>query len=1373
MRLALFLALLISVFDGFAAPRPLTVKRMGLEQGLSQVTARVIAQDGPGQVWIGTESGLNIHDGAHVRHLRHDPEDPRSLSDNYIRALLAGPGGDMWVGTMGGGLNRWLAAEERFERYPFGTPAGLPSAEVEALLQTTGGTLWIGHGGGLSRLDSAKGSYTHFSQSSDGPLGAVRALAQTPDGAIWLGGQGGLWRLSPDTTQIERVPTLATKPILALRVASDGNLWVGTETAGLHRVDPASRQVQSISGGPGPEVTAIAEDPQGAIWFATWAGGISRIDPASGHIETWNNAAPAPTSLSSTHVVSLMVDHSGVLWAGTFDAGANLVMPYGSAFEHHAYDVTRAANGGLVWPMVWAFAEGPDGAIWVGTQRGMNRYDAQLDRAEVYLADGGRCSGLGLGRDVRAILPEGERLLWLALADGGLVRLDPATCQHRIWRKELTTATRARLLLRDKQGMLWVGTDKGLNRLDPASGLVTHYTAQGQPGSLPHNRIRSLYQDAQGTLWVGTSGGLSRWEPPTQEDGGAGQFTTWRAADGLLSDNDVRAIHRDEDGILWLATGMGLTRLDLQQRRARFFYEKQGLSNNTLYTAIPDGPDLWISSNDGLTRFNRQTLEATRFHRGDGLQSSEFNFNAWLRTRAGDLLLGGNGGFNRLHIDRLGHPVPAPRLQLLYQADGAARLQPTPQSAVPGTDALLELEGNGIRVVPQVLHYLNSQRNGWRYRLLGSRNEHWKHAAPGQLEVLYDNLSPGTYRFQAVGYTGGGVESGPPQELAFRVLPPLWLRPWAIALEMLLFVGLAWALAGLRTRTLRGRATRMQAEIDSKTREISDQNERLNQQATELARLLDSQSDFYRRVAHELKTPLSLITLPLDQLRHTTQGAEAPGVDNALATLVRGVERLELLVTELTRAAFDPRGADLAWTQQQTFCLGAFLTPMAELYRQAAQARGTALHTAPLPDAAVTLHRAVLEDVLHNLLSNAVKYTLAGGTITLAVELNSESSALRVTVSDTGPGLTPEECSRIFEAGYRTAQATASGTGGHGQGLHICHSRLLAVGGSIVVCSESGKGCVFSAEIPATWSCGEASRPLGTATLYPNTAPGDERPQLLVVEDDPDLQIALFHTLEPHYALRLAANVADALAQAREHLPDLIVCDRMLPDGDGLSVLDQLRHDQDTSHIPIVLLTAMADQHSQQQGWQNLADDYITKPFDPQTLRLRIDSHLANRRRTRAWALAQLAQLTQFAGAPGEAAPTLAAPGTPEEAIPGPATNVPPLSHVDAQYLARLESTVFSLLPQGGCDLEAVAQRMGQSTRTLQRKLQALYGCGFSDYVAELQLRQAKALLREGASAKRAALEAGYSSPSYMGRVFRKRLGCTPSEYQSGQPGSE
>ena len=277
--------------------------------------------------------------------------------------------------------------------------------------------------------------------------------------------------------------------------------------------------------------------------------------------------------------------------------------------------------------------------------------------------------------------------------------------------------------------------------------------------------------------------------------------------------------------------------------------------------------------------------------------------------------------------------------------------------------------------------------------------------------------------------------------------------------------------------------------------------------------------------------------------------------------------------------------------------------------------------------------------------------------------------------------------------------------------------------------------------------------------------------KILIVDDEQEIAdlVSLYLTNEGFQVFKFY-NAADAWNCIQTENLDLAILDVMLPDMNGFELCQKIR---EKYQYPVIMLTAKGEGIDKITGLTLGADDYITKPFDPQTLRLRIDSHLANRRRTRAWALAQLTQLTQFAGAPGEAAPTLAAPGAAEEATPSPVTNVPPLSHVDAQYLARLESTVLSLLPQGGCGLEAVAERMGQSTRTLQRKLQALYGCGFSDYVAELQLRQAKALLREGTSAKRAALEAGYSSQSYMSRVFRKRLGCTPSEYQSRQPCTE
>lgn len=1330
---AVLVVLLLVVTTVFADARPLTARRIGPEQGLSQVTARTLAQDAAGLIWIGTENGLNVYDGLRFSHFRHDPEDPASLSDNYVRALLPDGEGGMWVGTLGGGLNRYVAATGRFIRYAVGEPGGLPSGDVEALLEAADGALWIGHGAGASRFDAANGRFTHFRADAAGDLGMVQALAQTQDGDLWLGrSRGGLRRIGADGVQTVELPVKGA--VLAMHVASDGDLWVGTEMGGLFRIDPRVGEARRVPGEYDAEVTSILQDEQGAIWFGTWSGGLYRLDPHDGSLENHRSRAMVPTSLSSDTVIGLMRDRSGGLWVGTYDAGLNMVMPHDGALEHHAFDPSRP--DGLMHSMVWSFAEDPDGAIWVGTRRGLNRFDPVHRRMERYLASG-RCSGLGIGVDVRAVLPD-RRQLWLGLADGGLILLDPESCTRSTY-SELLTSRRVRLLLRDTEGDLWIGTDHGLNRLDPVSGWVRHYQADGREGSLPHSRIRSLYQDGHGMLWVGTSGGLSRYDPAT--DG----FVTWTRTQGSLSDDDVRGIYRDESGILWLATGIGLTRLDPESGEARFFYERHGLSNNTLYSVIPDGPWLWITSNGGLTRFDRHTHATLRFDQGDGLQSNEFNFNAYLKTAAGDLLLGGIGGFNLLRPERLLRDAVAPDLHLAWQI-GERRAAIGPAAPPPGIDPI-ELDGGSIRFEPRVLHYLNSKRNGYRYRLLGY-DEDWVHAPATRGELSYSDLPAGEYRFQIVGFTGSGVESGPPLELALRVPRPLWRQPWIVLPGLAALLGVAWFLAALRTRALRYRAARLQAEVEAKTAEIA-------RQAGQLERLLAEQSGFYRRIAHELKTPLTLVSLPLVRLNGLAD--RRTEVRDPVSTIARGVERLDQLVEELTDVALGQR--DNRALERQTFGLAAFLLPFVGLYRHSAEAGGKSLKFAPVPDVAITLHRAVFEDVLHNLLTNAVKYSRDGGRISAAVELRAASGTLRLCVEDDGPGLSAADCERIFDSGFRTPWAMARDPGGHGEGLHICRSRLRAIGGEVAVQSEAGRYCRFIAEFPSTWS-GEA-RPIGTETDLrgsgrrfedgPVHDPVDVPPrsELLFVEDDPDLSRALAGAFQSHYRVHFASALGDGLKQAKEHMPNLVVCDRMLPDGDGLDLLAKLKADPDTSHIPVVILTALSDPASQQEGWRSLADDYVAKPFQPETLRLRIESHLENRRRTREWARAQLI-IDPFDKAASEKMVA---------ATEGTAT--------DARYVQRLETAVFSRLEQSDCRLETVAGDLGQSPRTLQRKLQALYGCGFAEYVVDLQIRRARTLLEAGASVKRAALEAGFSSQSYMSRVFRKRLGKSPSEYRT------
>lgn len=1339
--IGIFMALLgqlLGVPPASAEPAPLNVRRIGPEQGLSQVTARTLAQDAHGLIWIGTENGISVYDGLNFSYLRHDPEDDASLSDNYVRALLPDTAGGMWVGTLGGGLNRYVAETRRFERYPALESGGLPSADVEALFQAADGMLWIGHGAGASRLDPTTRAVSHVLEDATGALGAIHAIAQTADGDVWLGRmQGHLRRIAADGIYAVVLPV--DGPVLALHTSHDGTLWIGTERDGLLRIDPRSGRVEAIPGDYDREVTSILQDEQGAVWFGTWSEGLYRLDPQTGRIENHRARQAVPNSLSSNTIISLMRDRSGVLWAGTYDAGLNLVMPYDGALAFHGFDPAR--QDGLIHSMVWSFAEGPKGELWIGTRRGLNRLDRATGTWERFLASGS-CSGLGMGMDVRAILPDGNQL-WLGLADGGLVLLDPDSCRHRRY-GDLLTSRRVRLLLRDADGELWIGTDHGLNRLDPVSGWMRHYRADGREGSLPHHRVRSLNQDSQGVLWVGTSGGLSRYDP--RDD----RFVTFTRGQGHLSDDDVRGIHRDDAGVLWLATGIGLTRLEPDSGTAQFFYERQGLSNNTLYSVIPDGPYLWITTNGGLTRFDRRTHAVIRFDHGDGLQSNEFNFNAYLKTSAGELLLGGIAGFNLLRPQRLLGDTAAPQLHLTY------RLGDEPARIVPRSDGVrFVAHGGNIRFQPRVLHYLNSKRNGYRYRLLGHQDD-WRYAPVSQHEISYVDLPPGDYRFQIVGYTGSGVESGAPLEVDLHVPRPLWQQPWMLVVAFGVLLVLAWLLGALRTRALRIKAARLQAEVNAKTGEIAQQNVRLNLQADELERLLADQSTFYRRVAHELKTPLTLVSLPLQRLHDLAD--RRTEVRDAVSTIARGVERLDQLVEQLTVVALDSSGQRLS--SRETFGLAAFMLPLIGFYRRGAESAGKNLQATPIPDAAVTLHREVFEDVLHNLLGNAVKYTRENGRILVSVELLESSATLRLSVEDDGPGLGPDDCERIFDSGFRTARATQCDPGGHGEGLHICRSRLQAVGGRIEVFSEAGEGCRFVAELPCTWSgVQRAVDPVQalpavdrrqTEACVSDDSTAQQGAEILFIEDDPDLRQALASSFAQHYRARFAGGLAEGLALAREWIPELIVCDRMLPDGDGLTLVAQLKNDPDTSHIPVVMLTALADPVSQQEAWRCLADDYVAKPFQPETLRLRLDSHLENRRRIREWARAQLMN--------SQEAPSSAA---------SPELHTPVLSAVESDYLRRLENAVLAHLGQGDCRLETIADAVGQSPRSLQRKLQALYGCGFTDYVVDLQLRRARELLEAGASAKRAALEAGFSSQSYMTRVFRKRLGTTPSAYRA------
>ncbi len=1341
---------------------PLSVARLTLEQGLSQSTVYAIAQDQSGYIWFGTADGVDIYDGYRFRHLRQGPSGSASLSDNYVRSLLIDRKGIVWIGTLGGGLNRYDPVSQEWTHYRASSDRvhGLLSDDVYSIYESADGDIWTGSEAGVSRLDPARGIFHHYPSSvpetSDGVTsGIIRAITQTGDGDLWFGSaSSGLSRFDPETETFTRYRhdssdshSLSNNSINAIYEDSQQRLWIGTEYGGLNRFDRQSGQfirfVQNKENSDGlndSEVTSVIEDRDGWLWLGTWSGGLNRFDPDSGRFLHYRSSKASTSSLSSDTVISLFEDRSGVLWAGTYDNGANRIAYQGVDFPHYRYDPLQ--KEGLRSRMVWAFAEDLQGDIWIGSKKGLSRL-APAEGTVPAAVSNAQCNGALESADIRSIVVDSP-WLWLGTAGGGLLKLNPETCDTRHFRSRQNdpntlSNNHARLLLRDDEGFLWIGTKQGLNRLDPETGDIDRFPVDAlNPAALPHARIRALYQDSQGVLWVGTSGGLSRYDKEQK------RFFTLTAEQGALSGNDVRSVYRDSAGVLWIATGSGLTRYDLRDNEARFFYEKDGLSNNTLYGIMPDGKYLWITTNNGLSKFDTESFTVRTYDGSDGLQSNEFNFNAYLKTRNDAFLVGGVNGFNYFRPKQFGSLKTLPELQIsgsVYNEDG---LSGPLTKKDPENPLVLKQSDRKIVFHISVLHYLNPEKNSYRYRLKGYE-DHWKLSRATDQAITFAGLPQGEYSLEVEALAGNGMKSSEISTWHFRVQPSPWQSVWAWMGYMAALATFFWGMLRLRTAAYRRRERKLQNLIESNTAELHLRNQQLDEQARELERMMDAQDAFYLRTAHELRTPLSLIRAPAEIL---SNGQSCNGSERHTGIILQGTERLQRLIDQMLAAAVNKA---IHEPGTQTFDLRSFVKPLIEAHRGRAEQRGVSVLESPIPDAAVTLNRSALEDILHNLIDNAVKYTPDGGKV--SVEVMPERDQLRVSVTDTGIGIEPGEQQKVFERQYRGHQASSRTPEGEGVGLYTVSQAASSCGGEICLESEPGRGSCFRVWLPCLSTGGAAVTSDACGYQLPATAQtctDDQSSEtagtetLLIIEDDPSLQQVLDLLLRPQYKLIFTASAEQGMQAARTQLPALILCDVMLPDGCGFDVTRTLKNDDTTSHIPIIHLTALGDPENKITGLRCSADDYIVKPFSAEELKLRIATQIQNRIRQREWCRRRFLFSAE--------------PDTTEDN--------PGISSADLSFIESLEEQVSVLLRKRQCNLDSVAQAMHQSGRTVQRKIKNILGCSYTEYVQSQQLKMSRELLESGLSVKESAYLSGFSDPTHLNRLFKSQYGTTPGQHR-------
>lgn len=780
-----------------------------------------VSQDASGFMWVGTQGGLARFDGYSYRNFLPDPSDPAALPDGYVRTLLPDAGG-MWIGTSTSGLGYFDARTERFHTWrpdPSGR-TGPRSGDVDALLRTADGTLWIGGDGGLDRLPPHGRTFAAVAwpRGADSPV--VWALLRDRRGVIWIGAQDGLYEIPAGASVIRRSIVPDVQPIYSLFEDDAGRLWAGSASK-LWQLDAGRRNARAIVSTPADphslaagQQWSLIEPRPGVLWAGT-DNAISSIDLRTGAIRRILADNDDPTSLASGRAVQFFRDRSGLIWVADHIGGLLLDNPYSHGLYHLSStrpDIGPAMSGGAIsvavtsqgtlWEggldgklalldphgvrtrsvllpnraAIQALLVEPDGALWIGTTNGLCRLEAAASVV--------RCpAGPAIGNEsIYSLLDDGRRLwiggsngLFIASRNGALVHIGHGNGPHALPNDQV------RSLLRDRRGRVWIGTENGLSRYD-ANGAIVHYAYDPRdPNSLGAGGVTTLAQDRSGRIWAGANGG------PLDIISEAGGTTTIRhlgVADGMPHEN-VDGLAEDSRGSMWAATDKGIAQID------------------------------------------ERTLHVRAFGIADGVSEAGFWAGAVAQARDGSMFFGGLDGVTIVEPGAGSSWTYEPPVVVTALYSGR-RSVPAGGVNLDGSVISLPQNSRNVTIDFAALDYSAPQTLRYRYRLRGYDRD-WVDADASARTATYTHLPPGHYAFELQATNRLGRWNARPFIVAFSVTPQFYETWWFRAFVTLVAAFAILALFRIRTRMLRHQKRDLEAIVESRTRELSLANRKLQE----------------------------------------------------------------------------------------------------------------------------------------------------------------------------------------------------------------------------------------------------------------------------------------------------------------------------------------------------------------------------------------------------------------------------------------------------------------------------------------------------------------------------------------------------------------
>lgn len=1296
-----------------------TFKHITSANGLPQNYVRSAIQDSRGFMWFTTFDGIVRYDGYSFKtYRRYD----NGLDTGLMLYVTEDAGGNLWIGTETG-LYCYDIDTDRFTRVSSYLPEDSGIQRAILKIKPVGNDqIWVYTGkGGIYRidiLDREKNKYQmeqylssyyyfpnlfipfngYYLTVAEGKVYAFDKTRNTfkrfqedilkdidqifvYKQQLYLLKKGLAYLYNEKTSTLFQ---LTNRPGRELFISSDNQLWLssfdGLYRTSLKGLNP-ERPMETVFSG-NPWTTSFTEDSFGNIWIGTYRNGAFCFH---------KNQTPFQKSLSNKNIECMSIDNSGNYWIGSLNG------------EVCVLDSTQQQIiGQTVFPndmIHTVYSQKLSNTVYVGTMHGL--YEAWIDDKKQIINK--KVPGISIP-SVRSVVQD-SCFLWVASYNNGLTLYNCSTQQ--------TVAT---------------------------------YNTDSRNFSLPSNTIRTILKDKENNLWIGTAEGLIVLN--AQE-----RFTSCPLSrkynfaahqNNLLFQDNIVHIQEARNGDIWVGTlDNGLYYLKRSPSTNDWNYQwinvQKGLSNNCIKAISEDNNSfIWVATNKGLNKIDPQTQSVKIYQLNDGLANNEFSERSYIRKNNGALCFGGINGITSFlpavftedtilpQVSFINLSINNKTLKVGEEVNGQVPLK----RSILNTDKLtLSSRNNNFSFDFVGLHFTSTDKIIYKYKLEGFDKE-WITSKQGNRSAKYTNIPPGDYLFSVKASCDSEVWSAP-LTMEIQILQPLLLRWYFILFYVVIIIFIVYMIIrNFKIREKRKNELFLAQKEKQQIRELSEMK-----------------MNFFMNLSHEFRTPLTLIISPLQKLL-STPDISKDELHRHLMNIQHNSSILLRLINQILKLSKQDKGKldiELREGDIVEFCRNCF----SQFFQIAHDKQIQFVFNTNASCILLLFDAYKMEEILYNLLSNAIKHTPDGGSVTL--DVIEQEKGVSIYIADSGTGMTEEVKKHIFERFYSES--------GVGIGLSLTKSLVELHKGTIQFKSTEGEGTVFQVFIPfqndntsaeplsgMNISLSEDAVPLVESEYIGPEAENreldrDDKPAVLVVDDNKGIVQMLDELFSPYYKILTASDGEQAFALCLSRMPSLVISDIYMPKMNGIELCSTIKSTEETSHIPVVLLTAKASKEIQQEGLSVYADAYCSKPFDNDILISTVHSILANRK--------MIAQ--KFRN-------KLMSEDDP--------TNIFP-EKTDRDFIQKVIAVVEENIANEELSVSLLCRTIGMSQLTLNKKIKQLTNQTTNAFIRSIRLKVAsQMILSQKYSISEVTYAVGFSDLRYFRECFKKEFGVLPSDYK-------